>query len=111
MSLEEQLQTFILERYKTMMAFSRESGIPYTTLKGIISRGIAGASVQVVIKICNALNIDVDALIDGVIICKPKPLPELTPHIQRLICAYVDQPDMQKSVDRLLQIENLKEKE
>lgn len=70
MTIEEQLTEIIKARYKSVMKFSEVIGVKYTTIKGMLSdRGILGASVQVVTKICNELGIEVEPLIDGVI-CK-----------------------------------------
>lgn len=42
--------------------FSKKADIPYTTLRSMLERGIDNASVNNVIKICNALNISVESL-------------------------------------------------
>ena len=41
------------------MAFAKDIGIPYTTIKGVLSRGVDGESVQTVIKVCDALGVDI----------------------------------------------------
>lgn len=64
MTLEER----ILQRHKSVMSFAKELDIPYTTMKGIISRGIAGTATQTAIQICKALEIEVDPCIKGVIV-------------------------------------------
>lgn len=45
MTIEEELQKYILDKYKSVMQFSKIAEIPYTTVKGIFTRGIWGASV------------------------------------------------------------------
>lgn len=43
-------------------AFAREIGLPYSTLRSILERGIGNASVDNVIKICKGLNITIEEL-------------------------------------------------
>ena len=45
-----------------MKAFASEVGIPYTTLRSMLERGIENASVNNVIKVCKALNISIEQL-------------------------------------------------
>mgnify|MGYP003264799163 CR=1 FL=1 len=59
MTKEEYLQNEILKNYRSVMAFAKDIGIPYTTIKGVLSRGVDGASVQTVIKVCDALGVDI----------------------------------------------------
>ena len=70
MSVEEDLKQFILQRYKSLRAFTQEIEIPYSTVDTMFKRGIQGAGVGNVLKICRALDIDVEALDEGII--KPK---------------------------------------
>lgn len=65
MSVEEELKELIISRYKSLRQFSIEIDLPYTTLSGMLERGIRNAGIQKVIKICQALAIDTDALADG----------------------------------------------
>lgn len=65
MTVEQKLQNYILENYKSIMQFAKVAELPYTTVKGIFSRGLWGTSIQNVIKICNTLSIDINALING----------------------------------------------
>lgn len=65
MSVEQDLQDFILTKYKSVNQFADKAGVAYTTVKGGLSRGIMGMSVQNIIKICNTLNIDINKLADG----------------------------------------------
>ena len=58
MSRELKLRNLILDRYVSLRSFSMESGIPYSTLMTLLSRGIGGASFDTVILICRALDID-----------------------------------------------------
>ena len=71
MSIEHELKTLILEKYKSIRAFSINLELPNSTMDTILKRGISGTAISTVIKICNALEIDVNSLADGQI--KPKP--------------------------------------
>lgn len=104
LDIEDKLEKFILTKYKSIMQFAKEVGIPYTTVKGMFTRGIWGASVQNVTKICDKLEIEVDGLIQGKIVEKYKSY-NLSIHEQKVITAYRQHPKMQDAVDRLLGIE------
>lgn len=40
MTIEQKLQDYILDKYKSVMQFAKLVDLPYTTVKGIFSRGI-----------------------------------------------------------------------
>lgn len=46
----------------SVRAFAEKCGIPYTTLRSILSKDIGGASVNNVIAICKTLGISIDEL-------------------------------------------------
>ncbi len=71
-SLEEKLKKLILSRHKSVLEFATMAGIPYSTVRSILERGVDNSSVINVIKICNALSISVDALANGYIEKRPK---------------------------------------
>lgn len=52
----------ITNKFKSQSEFARVANIPLTTLRSILEKGIEGASVNNAIKICNALNIDIEYL-------------------------------------------------
>lgn len=58
MDREQKLRNEILDRYASLRQFSIEVGIPYSTLMTLLSRGIGGASFDVVMQICKQLQID-----------------------------------------------------
>ncbi len=58
MSREQNLRNRILDKYTSFRRFSEEADIPYSTLMTILSRGIGGASFDVVIRICRKLDIN-----------------------------------------------------
>lgn len=65
MTIEEKLKQHILSRYKSVREFTIMHDIPYTTVDSIFKRGIGNSSVNNVIKICKALHISADALVEG----------------------------------------------
>lgn len=70
MTIEDKLKFYILAKYKTVSEFSLETGIPNSTISSIFTRGIDGAKISTIIKICKALNLSVDALADGKLVEK-----------------------------------------
>ena len=70
MEFENALKTVIKEKYGSVRAFSQSIGMPYSTIDNIFKRGIMGVSVQVVLKICDALNIDVEKIRDNTLVFK-----------------------------------------
>lgn len=73
MTTEEKLKAYILERYKSIREFTIKIDIPYSTLDSVFKRGIDNSSLGVIFKVCDALNIDVDALAEGEIVPRIKP--------------------------------------
>lgn len=65
MTLEEDVKKIIVDRYSSLRQFAIEIDIPYTTIQSIFNRGLDKAGIQNVIKICQALGIDTDALANG----------------------------------------------
>lgn len=70
MTAEEKIKELILMQYKSLRDFINNSGIdmPYTTLDGILKRGVSNASISNVLKLCKALNISADELSKGNIV-------------------------------------------
>ena len=62
--IEDELKKLILEKYNSLRNFAIKIDIPYTTIDSILKRGIANSNVSNVIKICKALDISSDKLID-----------------------------------------------
>ena len=58
MTREMHLRNLILDRYASLRQFALEANIPYSTLMTLLSRGIGGASFDVVLQICSHLGID-----------------------------------------------------
>lgn len=65
MNIEDELKELINSRYKSVRQFAIEIDLPYTTVVGMLERGIGNAGIQKVIKMCQALGIDTDALAEG----------------------------------------------
>lgn len=70
--IEEKLKQIILDKYKSVRAFSVETNIPYSTIDNIFKRGILNSGISTVMNICADLNIDVEALTENKIIPKQK---------------------------------------
>lgn len=104
MTVEQKLQDYILDNYKSIMQFAKVADLPYTTVKGIFSRGIWGTSIQNVIKICNTLSIDINALVNGEI-KKDLHINQLTTHEKKLVVAYRNHPEHQYTIDTILHID------
>lgn len=62
MKRTEVLKQLIKDTGLNLKAFSEKAGIPYTTLRSMLERGIGNASVDNVIKICKALGITIEEL-------------------------------------------------
>lgn len=58
MTREQKLRNLILDRYVSLRQFSKEADIPYSSLMTMLSRGIGGASFDMVIRICKVLELD-----------------------------------------------------
>ena len=65
MSRELFLRNLILDNYPSLRQFALEADIPYSSLMTILSRGVGGASFDVVMQICKKLQIDPSALLDA----------------------------------------------
>ncbi len=63
--LEEKLKKHIISIYGSVRHFALKIDMPYTTVDAILKRGIYNSSVGNVLKICKALGISLDTLIDN----------------------------------------------
>lgn len=68
MNIEDRLKDLILEKHVSVRAFGQSIGIPNSTLDSILTRGVTNSSAANVYKICNALGINMTALLQGEII-------------------------------------------
>lgn len=67
MTVEEQVKSLILQKYKSVRAFTQAIEVPYSTIDSMLKKGIAGTGIQTVLKVCHALEIDVDSIESGTI--------------------------------------------
>lgn len=65
MTIEEKLQNYIKEKYRSINDFCTINEIPSSTVYTILKRGVLNSNVGSIIKVCDALDISVDALSRG----------------------------------------------
>ncbi len=63
--LEDKLKNLIVDKFGSVRQFALNIDIPYTTVDSILKRGIDNSNVGNVIKMCKALNISIDNLLDN----------------------------------------------
>ena len=68
--IEQDLKNLIIERYSKLSKFAESIDMPWTTLDGVLKRGVNKANITSLIKICNGLNIDCESLYYGRILPK-----------------------------------------
>ncbi len=78
MNFENDLKELIKKEYKSIRAFSQYAKIPYSTIDNIFKRGISGVSIQVVLNICNLLNIDIEKISNDELVIKDTTLKNYT---------------------------------
>lgn len=90
MTIENQLKANILNQYKSIRAFTMAIDVPYSTIDTMLKKGIGGAGVNTVLKVCVALGIDVEGLLRGEITKKALTSVafDYSQHERDLICAY-----------------------
>lgn len=64
MNKELYLRNLILDNYSSLRQFAMEANIPYSSLMTILSRGVGGASFNLVMQICRKLEIDPTILME-----------------------------------------------
>ena len=64
MNRELLLRNLILDQYPSLRQFALEADIPYSSLMTILSRGVGGASFDIVMQICKKLQIEPSVLLD-----------------------------------------------
>lgn len=105
MTKEEYVKSMISQSGLTVKAFSENVGLPYTTLLSMLSRGLEGASLSNVQKLCTGLSITVNDLLaveEGGDISEPFVFSEQE---KLLITKYREKPEMHAAVSVLLGIE------
>lgn len=64
MTREFKLRNLILDRYPSLREFAKKADIPYSTLMTVLTRGIGGAGFDTVMRICRALGVEPQDLVD-----------------------------------------------
>jgi DNA-binding Xre family transcriptional regulator len=62
MDRKAEILSALIDKRGSRRAFAEEIGIPPTTLQSMLTRGVGGASIDNVIKVCRALGLTVDKL-------------------------------------------------
>lgn len=102
MTKEEYVKTLISQSGHNVKSFAESINLPYTTLLGMLNRGLGGASVHNVIKVCQGLSITVEDL-QRVEDTKETPIPfYVSDHEKLILTKYRSMPEMKQAVDRLL---------
>lgn len=99
MTLEEQLKAAILERYRSVRAFTTAWGIPYSTMDSIMKRGIMNAGIGTMLKIFSALDLDIESIQDGDL---RKITDTPTPHIENTLSPIPR--DLMGEIEQLLRL-------
>lgn len=98
------LQDILDEKGTNANELSKMIGVSCQTIYSIIKRDNMKIDFEVLLKICKALNVSVERFYSDY--CDYSEAAYLlSPHEKELVSAYREQPDMQKSVDKLLGIE------
>lgn len=64
MNKELYIRNLILDNYPSLRQFALEADIPYSSLMTVLSRGVGGASFNMVMQICQKLRIDPAVLVE-----------------------------------------------
>lgn len=102
MTVEEQLKLIIEEKYKNVRNFSMSVGIPYSTMRSVLERGLNKANISTVLTICDALGIEAESIATGKIeFIKPKITDDFLVAFSE-IGDYQDLDDQQKEMIRTM---------
>lgn len=72
--IEYELRDIIIKRYGSLSKFAESIEMPWTTLDGVLKRGVNKANITSLIKICKGLNIDCESLYYGRLLPKQEML-------------------------------------
>ena len=81
---------------------SKESGIPYTTIDGFYKKGAENIKLSTLKKICNYFNVTLDFFDDN---NTNNEINKLEPTETKIITEYNKQPELQKAIKKLLDID------
>lgn len=65
MKIEDRLKNEISNKYPSIKTFAKEIDLPYTTLVTMLNNGINRSSVDNVIKVCKALDLNLETLVQS----------------------------------------------
>ena len=85
MTIEDKLKDLILSEYGSLRNFTVQIGLPYSTVDGILKRGIQNATISNVLTICSALGISADELGNGKIVPITKPKRKVLTDLESII--------------------------
>lgn len=77
MTREELLKEQIKAEYGSVLKFSKETGIPESSIRNIFSRGIDSVNAGTLVEICKKVNLDLEALMQGDLLLRPNPAKEI----------------------------------
>lgn len=69
-NIEEQIKEIIIKRYGNLSNFCKEFDFPWSTVKAMLTRGIKKSSISNAIKLCDALNLDLEELVKDKLVPK-----------------------------------------
>ena len=102
MSKEDVVESLIKGSHRTVKDFARAIDLPYTTLLGMLKRGLGTASVDNIIKVCKGLGITVEQLLSTEILSASIVPFYVNEHEKLLVVGYRCKPEMRAAVDVLL---------
>ena len=71
MDREELLKALVKQKYGSVLKFSKESGIPESSIRNIFSRGMDSVNAGTLVEICKNLNVDLESLMNGTLSVRP----------------------------------------
>jgi DNA-binding Xre family transcriptional regulator len=98
------LQDILESKNINVNELSRRTGISNQTIYSIIKRDNMKVDFEVLLKICAALDVDIECFYSDYVTCKKNNSISLTSHEKELLLAYRAKPEMQASIDKLLDI-------
>lgn len=103
MGLGKKLTDIIASRNLKVTQVAQMADVPASTLYSIIDRDNKKVDIDVLIRICKALDVSTDYILQNDDVAETIVLDN---HEKKVITAYRNNPDMQPAVDRLLLIDN-----
>lgn len=71
MEREELLKTLIKQKYNSVLQFSKESGIPESSIRNIFYRGLDSVNAGTLVTICKLLGVEAESLMNGTLKVSP----------------------------------------